>query len=145
MTFLRRSRMNSTTAKKLLLIATAMLSASSMAGYTSILGISKDEYRGGVYYPTCLVDADRALNDARTAGKDKECPDEFNALQKQVGSAIKVHLGCNTEGACKMAKDVVAQANTLTCPPRPVAEKPAPKPVPVIPAPKANISVAPAS
>ncbi len=130
-----------TTAKQLILIATAMLSAASMVGCTRILGVSKDDFRGGDYFPTCLVDADRALNDARMAGKDKECPDEFKALQDQVDRAIKVHLGCNTEGACKMARDAAAKAKTLTCQPRPVAEKPAP----IIPAPTANISVAPSS
>ncbi len=137
--------MKTTIAKKLFLIVIAALSVSSMVGCTRILGISKDEFRGGVYYPTCLVDADRALNDARTAGKAKECPDEFKALQDQVDSAIKVHLGCNTDGACKMARDVVAKAGTLTCQPRPAAEIPAQKPAPAIPAPTANISVAPSS
>ncbi len=137
--------MKTTTAKKMFLIVISVLSISSMVGCTRILGISKDEFRGGVYYPTCLVDADRALNDARTAGRDKECPDEFKALQDQVDRAIKVHLGCNTDGACKMAQDAAARARILTCQPRPVAEKPAPKPAPVIPTPTANLSVAPSS
>ena len=64
------------------------------------------------------------------AGKDKECPDEYNALKDMADRAIKTHLACNTDGACKMAQDVAAKAKTITCPPKPVAEVPPPPPPP---------------
>lgn len=139
--------MKAVTAKRVFVVVIAMFSMSLVVGCARIAGVSKNEYRDGNYYPTCLVEADRALNEARMAGKDKECPDEFNALKETVDNAYKVHFGCNTEGACKMAKDAAGKARTLTCAPKPAAQKPAPAPVPApaLPAPKANISVAPAS
>jgi OmpA-OmpF porin, OOP family len=118
-------------AKRVLMVVMALCSLSLMAGCARIAGVAKDDYRDGNYYPTCLVNADRALNDARVAGKDKECPDEYNALKDLADSAIKTHLACNTDGACKMAQEVVAKASTLTCPPEPMAEvRPPPPPAP---------------
>ncbi len=131
------------TVKRGVMLVVAMLSVVSMAGCARIAGVAKDEYRGGTYYPTCLVDADRALNDARMAGKDRECPDEYNALKEMVDRAIKVHLGCNTDGACKMAQDAASKARNISCAPRPVAKAPEPAPVP--PAPQAAITAAPTS
>ncbi len=122
--------MESMPAKRVTIIVSALLSISLMAGCARIAGVAKDTYRDGNYYPTCLVDADRALYDARMAGKDKECPDEYNALKDMADRAIKTHLACNTDGACKMAQDVAAKARTLACPPAPAAQEPAPEPVP---------------
>jgi OOP family OmpA-OmpF porin len=68
------------------------------------------------------------------AGKDKQCPDEFNAIKDKVDLAYKVHLGCNTDGACKMAREAIIQVRALTCPEKPVAEQPVveqPPPAPV--------------
>ena len=134
-----------TTAKRFFLIVSVMISVSSMVGCTRILGIEKNEYRGGDYFPDCLVDADKALHEAHLAGKDKECPKEFNDLKNQLDDAYKVHFGCNTAGACKMAQDIAAKAKTLACPAQPVAEMSAPKLAPVIPTPTASISVDPSS
>ena len=122
--------MKEMTVRRVLLVLIAMLAISSMVGCARIAGVAKDDYRDGNYYPVCLVDMDRALNDARMAGKDKECPDEYNALKDQADRAIKTHLACNTDGACKMAKDIEAKARTITCPPKPVAYVPPPPPPP---------------
>ena len=127
--------MKAITAKKVFMVVLAVFSLSLMVGCTRILGIEKSSAaRNGDYYPRCLVRADQALDEARMAGKDKQCPDEFNAIKDKVDMAYKVHLGCNTEGACKMAREAIVQINALSCPAKPVAEQPVaeqPTPAPV--------------
>ena len=142
--------MQARTAKRVLVVAVALFSLGSMAGCARILGIEKSSAaRNGDYYPICLVKADQALDEARMAGKDKECPDEFNALKDAVDRAYKLHLACNTDGACKIANDAADKARAISCAPKPRAEmKPAPVPVPPPPAPPAptsNITVTPGS
>jgi OOP family OmpA-OmpF porin len=131
------------------MVVIAVFSLSTMVGCARIAGVAKDDYRDGNYYPTCLVDADRALYDARMAGRDKECPDEYNALKDMADRAVKTHLACNTDGACKMAQDVAVKARNISCPPKPRPEmKPEPAPVPPPPAPLAptsNLTVTPGS
>jgi OOP family OmpA-OmpF porin len=121
--------MKTAAAKNLLMIVVSLITMSLMFGCARIAGVAKNDFRGGDYYPICLVDADRALNDARMAGKDKECPEEFNALKERVDRAYKVHLGCNTEGACKMAQDTIGKIKAL-CPPSPMVEEPPLEPLP---------------
>ena len=109
--------MQATSAKSVLIILIALFSLGLMTGCARILGVEKSSAaRNGDYYPKCLVRADRALDDARMAGKDKECPDEFNALKNTVDNAYKLHLACNTEGACKMANDAANKVRALSCP-----------------------------
>lgn len=135
-------------AKRVLMVVIAVFSLSSMVGCARILGVEKSSAtRNGDYYPICLVKADRALDEARMAGKDRECPDEFNALKDQVDRAYKVHLGCNTDGACKMAKDAIGKIKAISCPAKKVAPPeppPAPAPVPAL-APTCNLTVNPGS
>ena len=94
------------------------------------------EYRGPyAYYPPALVDADRSLDGARAAGKDKECPAEFNAAKDMVDKAYEVYLACHTQEAIDMAKEAIGKIKDL-CPAKPVVEmKPEPKPEPVPPPP----------
>ncbi len=109
--------MQAATLRRGLIVVIAMFSMCYMAGCACVLGVSKSSAaRNGDYYPTCLVKADQALDEARAAGKDKQCPDEFNALKDIVDSAYKTHLGCNTDGACKMAREAIVKINDL-CPP----------------------------
>lgn len=117
-------------AKRVFMIVIAMLAIGSTVGCARIAGVSKNEYRGGIYYPTCLVEADRALEEARMAGKDKECPEEFNALKDMIDSAYKTHLACNTEGACKMARDAIGKIKALSCPSKAAVPEPPLGPVP---------------
>ena len=110
--------MQASIAKRVLVVVIAVFSLSSMVGCARILGVEKSSAaRNGDYYPTCLVKADQALDEARMAGKDKQCPDEFNALKDTVDRAYKLHLACNTEGACKMANEAVGRMKAL-CPGR---------------------------
>jgi outer membrane protein OmpA-like peptidoglycan-associated protein len=96
----------------------------------------RPDYRGGyLYYPSALVDADRALDDARAAGKDKECPAEFNAAKDMVDKAYEVYMACHTQEAIDMAREAIGKIKVL-CPAKPVVEmKPEPRPEPVPPPP----------
>ena len=88
-----------------------------------------------MYYPTELVNADRALDGARTAGKDKECPAEFNAAKDLVDKAYETYMACHTQEAIDMANDAIGKIKAL-CPAKPVAAvKPEPMPTPPPPPP----------
>jgi outer membrane protein OmpA-like peptidoglycan-associated protein len=121
--------MQAITAKRVLIIVIAVFSMSLMVGCSGME--KRPEYRSGyLYYPAALVNADRALDEARAAGKDKECPAEFNALKEQVDKAYELYMACDTQGAIDMANDATAKIKAL-CPPKRVAEvKPEPKPEP---------------
>ena len=96
---------------------------------------------GYLYYPTELVNADRALDEARTAGKDKECPAEFNALKDQVDKAYETYMACHTQEAIDMAKDAIGKIKAL-CPAKAVVAvepEPTPMPAPPPPAPAAVV------
>ena len=85
---------------------------------------------GGKYffYHEPLPAAKRAIEAARKAGKDKECPEAFQAAEKLKNEAYKLYDACHTAEAIAKAKEAIAAAGAL-CPP-----KPTPTPVPVAPA-----------
>jgi len=86
-----------------------------------------------------IAAADRAVESARAAGKDKQCPDEFKAAQDLKDKAFSTYKACFTKEAIAMANEAAAKANAL-CPPKPVAKEPPPpaaiieEPLPPIPA-----------
>jgi outer membrane protein OmpA-like peptidoglycan-associated protein len=122
-------RMLSITAKRALMVVIALFSMSLLIGCS---GMSKRpvERSGYLYYPSELVKADQALNEARTAGKDKECPAEFNALKDQVDKAYETYMACYTQESIDLAREAYAKIHAL-CPGRPMA-KSEPKPEPKI-------------
>src|SRR5512135_574521 len=122
------------TARRVFIFVIALFSISLIAGCAGLE--KRPAYRGGyLYYPPALVNADRALDEARAAGKDKECPAEFNALKDQVDKAYEVYMACNDQEAITTAQDAIDKIKAL-CPPKPVAEvKPEPTPEPVSPPP----------
>ena len=130
--------MQAITAKRVLIFVIAVFSMSLMVGCSGME--KRPQYRDGyLYYPTALVNADRALDEARAAGKDKECPAEFNALKDQVDKAYEAYMACNNQEAIDMANDAIAKIKAL-CPRKPVAEvkpeakpEPAPQPTPTPP------------
>lgn len=105
----------------------------------------------GIYIRTEMQEADRAVEAARQAGKDKACPAEFKAAEDAKNNAYDVFRACRTEEGAALAKQATAKANAL-CPaqavkvePAPVA-KPAPEPAPVpvkIPAPTSKLTITP--
>ena len=89
-----------------------------------------------LYYHVELPAAERAVQAARRAGKDKECPDEFKVVEMMGNKAYEVYWACRTNEAIAMANEVVIRANAL-CPPKKVVLPP--------PAPTVTLSANPAA
>jgi outer membrane protein OmpA-like peptidoglycan-associated protein len=87
----------------------------------------------GIWYPKELPDAGRAVEAARKAGKDKECPDEFKAAEKMKNDAYLVHWSCRTKEGIAMANEAANRANALC--PKKVTQPPAPATPPAPPTP----------
>src|SRR5512141_1601327 len=85
--------------------------------------------QGVWYYHPELPAADRAVEAARAAGKDKECPAEFAAAEKMRNDAYDTYLACRTAEGIDKANQATAQANAL-CPRKAV---PPPPPLPAAP------------
>ena len=118
-------------AKRVFIFVIAIFTMGLMVGCASMEKAPKDR-PGYLYYPTALVNADRALGEARNAGKDKECPAEFNAAKDVVDKAYEVYMACRTQEAINMAQDAIGKIKAL-CPPKPVVKA---EPVPPPPAPE---------
>ncbi|MBI5675080.1 MAG: OmpA family protein [Nitrospirae bacterium] len=122
--------MQAITAKRVFIVLIAVFSISFLVGCAGMEKRPADRTGWFFYYPSPLVNADRELDDARKFGKDKECPQEFNALKDRVDEVWSVYRGCDTEGAIIMANEATAKIKAL-CPRKPVAEmKPQPMPEP---------------
>jgi outer membrane protein OmpA-like peptidoglycan-associated protein len=63
-----------------------------------------------------LPAAERAIDGARAAGKDRECPAQFQAAEKLKDDAYKTYWACRTAEAIAAANEAVARAAAL-CPP----------------------------
>ena len=113
------------TAKRVLLVVIAVFSLSLLVGCSGLE--KRPAYRSGyLYYHAELVNADRALDEARAAGKDKQCPAEFKALQDMVDRAYEVYMACHTKEAIDMAKEATGKIKALCPPPPPVRPTPPP-------------------
>jgi outer membrane protein OmpA-like peptidoglycan-associated protein len=113
-------KMQAITAKRVFIVVIAVLSLSLLVGCSGME--KRPQYRSGyLYYPTALVNADRALDEARMAGKDKKCPEEFNAAKDMVDKAYEVYMACRTDEAIAMAMKATAMAKALCPPPPPTA------------------------
>jgi len=93
----------------------------------------------GYYIRSEMQEADRAVEAARSAGKDKTCPAEFKAAEDAKNKAYDVFRACHTEEGVALAKDATAKANALCPPQAPVAAAVAPVP----PAPAALLTATP--
>ena len=98
--------------------------------------------------------ASAAVDAARAAGKDKQCPNEFNAAAQLVEQARALCNQCKPNEANALANDAMAKVNAL-CPAKPTPP-PAPQPVrtpvpapvaapPTAAAPTVSISATPGS
>lgn len=126
--------MQTLTAKKVLIFMIAILSMSWLVGCAHHEKAPNDR-PGYLYYHKPLPEAARALDAARLAGKDKECPAEYNAASDLVDKAFETYIACYTQEAIGMAKEAIGKINAL-CPPKAaVAVKPEPRPEPVPPPP----------
>lgn len=128
--------MQAKAAKRVLLLFVVLLSMILTVGCTGMKKATVERLPGYLYYPSELVDADQALNEAREAGKDKECPTEFNAAKAMVDKAYEIYMSCRNKEAIATARDAMAMIKAL-CPPKPVVEKVCPEPIPAPPPPPA--------
>jgi|WetSurMetagenome_2_1015567.scaffolds.fasta_scaffold01338_7 outer membrane protein OmpA-like peptidoglycan-associated protein len=112
--------MRAITAKRALTVFIAIFSLSLIVGCSGMTKRPADR-SGYLYYPTELVKADKALDEARIAGKDRECPEEFNALKDKVDKAYEVYMSCRTQESIDMAREATGKIQAL-CPAAPRAE-----------------------
>jgi len=89
------------------------------------MGLEYAPKREYLYYHKELPAAERAVEAARKAGKDKECPDEFRAVEKMKDAAYETYWACRTNEAIAMANDAANRANAL-CPKKVAVPPPAP-------------------
>jgi OOP family OmpA-OmpF porin len=82
-----------------------------------------------MYYHKELPAAERAVEAARAAGKDKECPAQFQAAEKAKNDAYEIYWSCRTKEGIAKANEASAMAKAL-CPPKPVPVVVAPPPPP---------------
>jgi len=110
--------------------------------------------RATLYYHPELPAADRAVEAARAAGKDKECPEDFKAAERMKEEAYDIYLSCRTAEGIARANEAAARANGLCGPkaappppppPAPIAEPAPPPPPPPPAAPTVNLSANPPS
>ncbi|MDA8429465.1 MAG: OmpA family protein [Geobacteraceae bacterium] len=77
----------------------------------------------GIYIRSEMQEADRAVEAARQAGKDKACPAAFKAAEDAKNNAYDVFRACHTEEGVALAKVATAKANALCPPPAAVKEE----------------------
>jgi outer membrane protein OmpA-like peptidoglycan-associated protein len=65
------------------------------------------------FYPAALVDAEQDLADAKARGADKQCPDKYKAVAKQIDDAYAVYYSCRTKEAIDMALAASEKAKAL--------------------------------
>lgn len=97
----------------------------------------------GHYIRYEMQEADRTVEAARLAGKDKQCPDEFKAAEDAKDKAYDTFRACFTEKGSAQAKAATAMAKAL-CPPqqaKPALVIPAPAPT----APQNKLTITPGS
>jgi len=108
--------MQTITARRILIVVIAVLSLSVMFGCAGREYAHKDPYPY-MYYHKELPEADRAIEAARQAGKERECPAEFKAAEDLKNRAYVVYAQCRTEEAIGMAMEATAKAKALCTPP----------------------------
>ncbi len=87
---------------------------------TSCAGREFAPKRGVLYYPPELPAADRAVESARIAGKDRQCPEDFRTAERMKEEAYDIYLSCRTAEGIAKANEAAARANAL-CGGRPTA------------------------
>ena len=118
--------MKLTTKLRILSLLIAVISAVTLFGCA---GYEVNTYRGkvpGLYIRSEMQEADRALEAARQAGKDKACPEEFKAAEDARNKAYDVFRSCRTEEGVALAKKATEKANALCPKKEPASIAPAP-------------------
>ncbi len=101
--------MHSRAASRVFVVVIALVCLGSMFACAGREFAPKDPYMYW-YYPKELTDADRAVEAARQAGKDKECPKEYEEAKARVDTAYEEYAACKTPGPIRI---------NIVCPPPP--------------------------
>ncbi|HZL98213.1 MAG TPA: OmpA family protein [Terriglobales bacterium] len=133
---------------RLMLKGIAVVAACMFLGVLAgCAGLEYAPKRSYLYYHKELPAADRAVEAARAAGKDKECPVEFQAAERAKNEAYEIYWSCRTKEGIAKANEATALANAL-CPPKPVPvvviPPPPPPPPPLALEPTVSLSANPA-
>jgi len=129
--------MQAITARRVLTVVIAMFSMSTIFGCAGYEVNTKRGSIPGYYIRSEMQEADRAVETARQAGKDKTCPVEFKAAEDARNNAYDVFRACHTEEGVALANQATAKANAL-CPAQPAAAAPAVIEAPLAPIPAAE-------
>ena len=112
--------MQTISARRGLMVIIVLLSLSLLIGCGGRMYAPKEGSAIWYYHPE-LPEADKAVEDARAAGKDKLCAEEFKAADDLKKAAYMTYWACRTDEAIAMAKEATAKAKAL-CPPPPTCE-----------------------
>jgi outer membrane protein OmpA-like peptidoglycan-associated protein len=112
-----------------------------LAGCAGMEHVPNGQY---LLYHRELPAATRAIEEARGAGRDKECPSDFQAAEKLKNEAYALYHACRTQEAIAKANEAIARAAAL-CPKVAEAPKPPAPAPPAAPAPSVSLSAASAS
>ena len=125
-----------------------LAAATAIAGLSGCASYEVNTTRGnipGYFIRHEMQEADRAVEAARQAGKDKTCPAEFKEAEAAKDNAYDVFRACHTEEGAALAKKATAKVNAL-CPPQAMKKAPAAVIAPApVPAPSDRLSVTPDS
>ncbi len=112
----------------------AVACAFSIAALSGCSGYEVNRYKdiNGYYIHKELPEADRAVDSARQAGKNQQCPKEFKDAEDMKDKAFNTYRACFTREAIAMANEAKAKANAL-CPAQVMKTPPPPvEPPPVV-------------
>jgi OOP family OmpA-OmpF porin len=101
--------------KIVLLFGISLFTLSFMFGCAHMEKSPPERNTGYAYIHMPLPEASRKVDAARMAGKDKECPAEFQAAKDTVDKAYATYVACHTQEAIAMAQDGINKVNAL-CP-----------------------------
>lgn len=105
---------------KAMSLVVALFSMSMISGCAGMEYNTKQDKYPYFYIHKELQEADRAVEEARKAGKDTQCPVEFKAAEDEKEKAYAVYAACHTQEGIDLARKSTAKANAL-CPPQPAA------------------------
>lgn len=106
-------------AKRVLLFVISLFTMSFMFGCAHMEQSPPERHTGFHFIHKPLPEASRKVDAARVAGKDKECPAEFQAAKDTVDKAYEIYIACHTQEGIAMAQDGINKVNAL-CPPPPL-------------------------
>jgi len=107
--------MQTTSSGRVFIVIIAVLSLSLLIGCAGRVYAPKEGSAIWYYHPE-LPEAEKAVENARKAGKDAECPEEFKAAYDMKEAAYHTYWACRTQEGINMAKEATAMAKAL-CPP----------------------------